>query len=191
MNLIELLLYENIKFSRKKLREETIESSDEEYYFTSDKVITAFDLNNSVEIGLHCGTIEHAIRRGKKYLHKIVIKTPYKSLDLPRDITTSYSSLEFLNELYRIGIVDDSENQNLIKEYRDAFNSGNPSLKISQIYSNLLLSKGFDVITYPNNVEVKFPNYEDPSRLDKSLCILNGSIVKSIERIPKSSVINN
>ena len=110
------------------------------------------DLDNSREIGLHCGTEQACKDKGYKCINKLNISNE-NILALDTDMAGYWSDPAVLKHLNNV--FSDSEISSLRKKMR-AFSgeeTGTKYKNYSKIIRDALLDKGYNVISYPNSVE--------------------------------------
>ena len=110
------------------------------------------DLDNSREIGLHCGTEQACKDKGYKCINKLNISNE-NILALDTDMVGYWSDPAIFK--YLTNVFSDSEISALRKKMR-AFSgeeTGTKYKNYSKIIRDALLDKGYNVISYPNSVE--------------------------------------
>ncbi len=110
------------------------------------------DLDNSREIGLHCGTEQACKDKGYKCINKLNISNE-NILALDTDMVGYWSDPAILKHL--TSVFSDSEISALRKKM-GAFSgeeTGTKYKNYSKIIRDALLDKGYNVISYPNSVE--------------------------------------
>ena len=127
------------------------------------------DLNNSREIGLHCGTEAACNALGYKYINKLDIDCT-NACELDFDMTDIWSSMELIN-LIPIDIFDLDTKKSILNSMREVAGDIDKYKKYSQIIRNAFLDKGFTVIIYKNEVE-------DPG--SKSAIVLTPDVINTL-----------
>lgn len=140
------------------------------------------DINNSRELGIHCGTIEAAKARGYKVINKIVIDAAHAySYYIDKDFTDMWASPALVD--FIPGLSKESRN-NLRDELRKCAGNSNKYQCYSKILRDAFLDAGYNLIEYTNEVE---------DRGSRSYIILDTSIILSQEEVDnlKESVHND
>lgn len=113
---------------------------------------TQINLADSKEIGLHCGTEQACKDKGYKYINKLTVSNE-NILALDTDMSGYWSDLSVLK--YLESIFSEDEIAELRTQMR-SFAGEESDIKYknySTILRNAILNKGYNVISYPNNVE--------------------------------------
>lgn len=113
---------------------------------------SSVDLNNSREIGLHCGTEKACRDRGYKFVNKLIIKSP-KVLALDFDITSYWSSIETVRMMANKNLFDEKQLESLEIQMRKCSDSPNKYKEYSKLLREFFLNKGYNVVSYPNAIE--------------------------------------
>lgn len=123
------------------------------------------NLNNSNEIGLHCGTYTAAKNRGYKYVNKLTIHN-INSFHIDADIPhwASYELLRYLTTL-----LTPMEISKLQNDMRKTSVGESMYRERSTLIRQALLNKGINVLTYTNG-------REDPGSI--SYIILDKEVIK-------------
>lgn len=132
-------------------------------YNGSNKSIdfTSIDLNDSCEIGIHCGTLQAAKDKEYKNITELVL-SGYKEYKCDFDVTSIWSSIELAK------LLGDEE---LYNSLRTCAGSADKYKEYSKIYRQWFLDKGYSLISYIDEVE-------DPGSI--SYIILDTSIIESL-----------
>lgn len=130
---------------------------------------STIDLNNSREIGLHCGTEQACRDKGYKFINKLTVKSP-TVLQLPFDVTSIWSSIELVRRLAQFELFDEKQLESLENQMRKCADAPDKYRKYSALLREFFLSEGYNVISYVNEIE-------DPS--STSYILLDMSIVHS------------
>lgn len=137
---------------------------------------STIDLNNSREIGLHCGT-ENACRdRGYKFVNKLTLQSP-KILALDFDMTNIWSSIEFVRRLAQYDLFDEKQLESLENQMRKCADSPNKYIEYSTLLREFFLNKGYNVISYPN---------EGEDAGSTSYIVLDMSTIKPVNKMEES-----
>ena len=83
--------------------------------------------------------------------------------------------MEFLYNLFHSGIIDDLDFNNLLMLLRDKAGDKDKQKAYSKIYRDFLLEKELKAFDYPNTVE--------STSKDKSICIIDNSIITDFKQI--------
>lgn len=127
------------------------------------------DLNNSREIGLHCGTEDACKSLGYKYINKLDIDCT-NACELDFDMADIWSSMELI-KLLPSDIFDLDTKKSILNSMREVAGDIDKYKKYSQIIRNAFLDKGFTVIIYKNEVE-------DPG--SKSAIVLTPDVINTL-----------
>lgn len=169
------LIKANILFNSKSSVSESTTIADSNnlivYHSSNNKNLSIpLDFNKSREIGLHCGSLEQAIKKGHKYIFEINIKSDFKCLHLTEDCIYLFSDLKFADVLLNAHVIDSINYLQLVKTLRSHAADVNKDFAYSKIYRELLLDKGYVALDYPNDIEGE----------GKSICIFDNSIINSM-----------
>lgn len=146
------------------------------YHASLTPVSFPLNFNLSKEVGLHCGTLEQATtKNGTDYVYEVTLKPSFDCAHLKSDTESSYGSMEFLYNLLDSGIIDDLDFNNLLMLLRDKAGDKDKQKAYSKIYRDFLLEKEFKAFDYPNTVE--------STSKDKSICIIDNSIITDFKQI--------
>lgn len=134
---------------------------------------STIDLDNSREIGLHCGTEQACKDKGYKYINKLNVSNE-NILALDTDMAGYWSDPAMLKHL--TGIFSNEEISSLRRKMRmfSGEETGTKYKNYSKIIRDALLDKGYNVISYPNSVE---------DAGSTSYIILDSSIISKLTNI--------
>jgi hypothetical protein len=113
---------------------------------------STIDLNSSREIGLHCGTEQACRDRGYKFVNKLILKSP-NVLSLSFDMTSIWSSIELVRRMAQYDLFDEKQLESLENQMRKCAGDPDKYLKYSKLLREFFLNKGYNVISYPNEIE--------------------------------------
>ena len=112
------------------------------------------DINNSKELGIHCGTIEAAKARGYKVINKLVLDAAHSySYYIPKDFTDIWASPALVD--FIPGSLKKGYKSKLIAELRKCSGNSNKYQCYSKLLRDAFLDAGFNLIKYTNEVEDK------------------------------------
>ena len=137
--------------------------------------LKTFDISDSKEIGIHCGTKECAEevakRKGYKHMCKLTFDDS-KCLPVSEDLTSIWSSMEIIRVLRKSFNSDElTALQNQMRQYAD---SANKTIMYSTLIREFILNHGYNVISYTNEIEDKGST---------SYIILDTSVIKNVEEV--------
>lgn len=157
--------------------EESLDDSNLTVYNASTHNLSNVSIENSKELGIHCGTLEAAkeVKESKNYstLNKVTL-SGVNAFSIDADMSGLWSSAHLIHYL---SFLSDEEKQELRQKLSDsAFDKygDEKSIAYSKVFRELILSKGYNTIEYINDAEDKG---------SKSYIILDTSIIKNVEPV--------
>ena len=137
--------------------------------------LKTFDISNSKEIGIHCGTKECAEevaeRNGYKHLCKLTFDNS-KCLPVSEDLTATWGSMEIIRVLRKVFNSDEvTALQNQMRQYAD---SASKEIMYSTLIREFILNHGYNVVSYTNEIEDKGST---------SYIILDTSVITNVEEV--------